>query len=84
LKSVLISQQHRSTSSSAGRINLPFLAGEFVWTGFDNLEPFDAKEPNGRNSLCQAIMRSTGQPRRISLKAASPGLRSVTADLKAK
>jgi hypothetical protein len=61
-----------------------FVAGKFAWPGFDYLQPFEAKERNAYNGFSQAIVRSTGQPGRISLRAASPDLGSVTCDLKAK
>lgn len=49
-----------------------------------SFEPFQAKERNAYNGLCLAIVRSTGQPGRIRLKATAPGLRPATVDLKAK
>jgi hypothetical protein len=67
-----------------GQDQFAFVAGEFVWTGFDYQESFEAKERSAYNGFCQANVRSTGQTGRISLKAASPSLRSVTAGLKAK
>jgi beta-galactosidase len=61
--------------------------GEII--GVDNgdatsFEPFQANERKAYNGLCLAIVRSTGQPGPISLKATSPGLRPATVDLKAK
>ena len=49
-----------------------------------SFEPFQAKERNAYNGLCLAIVRSTGQPGPISLKATGPGLRPAKVDLKAK
>lgn len=60
--------------------------GEII--GVDNgdatsFEPFQAKERNAYNGLCLAIVRSTGQPGRLRLKATAPGLRPAAVDLKA-
>ena len=48
-----------------------------------SFEPFQAKERTAYNGLCLVIVRSTGQPGTMSLKARSPGLPSAEVTLQA-
>ena len=61
--------------------------GEIVVT--DNgdatsFEPFQSHERNAYNGLCLVIVRSTGQPGEMTLKATSPSLASTEVKLQAK
>jgi beta-galactosidase len=49
-----------------------------------SFEPFQAKERTACNGLCLVIVRSTGQPGTMILKARSPGLQSAEVKLQAK
>jgi beta-galactosidase len=49
-----------------------------------SFEPFQAKDRTACNGLCLVIVRSTGQPGTMSLKARSPGLPSAEVKLRAK
>jgi beta-galactosidase len=49
-----------------------------------SFEPFQAKEHNAYNGLCLAIIRSTGAPGTIVLKATSPGLKPAQVKIQAK
>jgi beta-galactosidase len=49
-----------------------------------SFEPFQAREHSAYNGLCLAIIRSTGAPGTIVLKATSPGLKPTQVKLQAK
>ena len=49
-----------------------------------SFEPFQAKERAAYNGLCLVIVRSTGQPGTMTLKASSPGLTSAEVKLHSK
>jgi beta-galactosidase len=49
-----------------------------------SFEPFQARERTAYNGLCLVIVRATGQPGPMSLKASSPGLPSAEVKLRAK
>jgi beta-galactosidase len=49
-----------------------------------SFEPFQSREHSAYNGLCLAIIRSTGLPGTIVLKATSPGLKSAQVKLQDK
>jgi beta-galactosidase len=49
-----------------------------------SFEPFQAKEHDAYNGLCLVIVRSTGKPGSILIKATTPGLAPAEVKLQAK
>ena len=49
-----------------------------------SFEPFQSKERNAFNGLCLVVIRSTGQPGSILLKATSSGLQPAQVKIQAK
>ena len=49
-----------------------------------SFEPFTAKEHDAYNGLCLAVIRSTGKPGQIVVKASSSGLHEAQAKITAK
>jgi beta-galactosidase len=49
-----------------------------------SFEPFQSKDRNAFNGLCLVVIRSTGQPGAIILKATSPTLQPAQTKIQAK